>query len=142
MQTQIHPFSNADRQWLARSLERGRAICTHFKLLETSRDAAALDQAFLLWARSPAGAGQFSADEIADGLGSLFGELLQRQFNFSWCQIEDQHGREIALLEETTGSIVMPVNAVHKRIEPELQKQPFFAPMWQMIAAHLEKKEN
>ena len=141
MQTQIHPFSNADRQWLARSLERGRAICTHYSA-ESGLDAAALDRVFARWASSASQSAEFSADDIAAGLGSLFGELLQRSFSFSWVQVEDEHGREPALLEEKTGSIVMPVNAVYKRIEPELQKQPFFEPMWQMIAAHLEKSHK
>jgi hypothetical protein len=138
MQTQIHQFSNTDRQWLSQSLERGRAICT-FYLKEKAIDAAALDQVFALWASSPESARKFSADEIANGLGSLFGELLHRHLNFGWCRIEDRHGNETALLDETTGSIVMPVNAVHKRIEPDLQNQAFFVAMWQMIAAHLEK---
>jgi len=141
MQTQIHPFSNADRQWLARSLERGRAICTHYSA-ESGLDAAALDRVFVLWAGSSSQASEFTADDVASGLGSLFGELLQRSFSFSWVQVEDEYGREPALLEEKTGSIVMPVNAVYKRIEPELHKQPFFAPMWQMIAAHLEKSDK
>lgn len=141
MQTQIHPFSNADRQWLARSLERGRTICTHYSA-ESGLDAAALDRVFVLWAGSSSQTSEFTADDIASGLGSLFGELLQRSFSFNWVQVEDEYGREPALLEERTGSIVMPVNAVYKRIEPELQKQPFFEPMWQMIAAHLEKSHK
>ena len=141
MQTQIHPFSNADRQWLARSLERGRAICTHYSV-ESGLDAAALDRVFVLWAGSSSQASEFTADDIATCLGCLFGELLQRSFSFSWVQVEDEYGREPALLEEKTGSIVMPVNAVYKRIEPELQKQPFFEPMWQMIAAHLKKNNS
>jgi len=141
MQTQIHPFSNADRQWLARSLERGRDICTHYSA-ESGLDAAALDRVFLLWADSSSHASEFTSDDIANGLGCLFGELLQRSFSFSWVQVEDEYGREPALLEERTGSIVMPVNAVYKRIEPELQKQSFFAPMWQMITDHLEKNHK
>jgi hypothetical protein len=141
MQTQIYPFANVDRQWLATSLERGRSICTHYSV-ESGIDAGVLDRVFALWAGSAARTQDFSNDEVANGLGSLFGELLQRSFKFSWVQVEDDYGREPALLEETTGSIVMPVNAVYKRIEPELQPQPFFLPMWQMIAAHLEKSSN
>lgn len=141
MQTQIHQFNNADRQWLAQGLSIGREICTRY-LTEKAIDAEALDRVFALWAASSAGTKEFSANDVAHGLGCLFGELLQKQFRFSWCRIEDRFGNEQALLDEATGSIVMPVNAVYKRIEPELQQQPFFAPMWQMITAHLEKNTN
>ncbi|MBU1105850.1 MAG: DUF3806 domain-containing protein [Candidatus Riflebacteria bacterium] len=141
MQPQIHQFNNADRQWLAKALSRGNEICEHYRL-EKALDAGELDRVFALWAAHPADKEMFSADDIANGLGSLFGELLQRKFSFNWCRVEDKYGNEQALLHEATGSIVMPINAVFKRIEPELLLQPFFAPMWQTIAAHLGKSSN
>lgn len=141
MQPQIHQFSNSDRQWLSKSLSRGHEICEHY-LSGKTLDAAALDRVFVLWAGQADSPKKFSTDDIAEGLGSLFGELLQRKFAFAWCRIEDRYGNEPALLDEATGSIVMPINAVLKRIEPELLLQPFFAPMWQAIAAHLEKNTN
>lgn len=138
MQPQIHQFNNSDRQWLSKSLSQGHEICEHY-LPQKTIDADLLDQVFALWGKQTEDKKKFSADDIANGLGSVFGELLQRKFAFSWCCIEDKYGNEPALLDEATGSIVMPINAVFKRIEPELLLQPFFTPMWQTIEAHLGK---
>lgn len=41
--------------------------------------------------------------------------------------------------DENTGSVVFPINAVWKRIEPTLETGKFFQPMWEAVKNHVEK---
>lgn len=137
MSHQIKELNEKERTWLSLSLATGRKIMQ--QLTNTPKPEVttqALDQTFLLWAKNTS---SFTHEEIASGLGCLFGELLRQSFPFSWKIVDDTYGSEAALIDEATGSIVFPVNTVWKRIEPELQAEPIFAPMWQAITDHLKQ---
>ncbi len=135
MNHKISEFNELDQTWLAKSQATGRRITQHFTQQNRPEiTPQLLDQAFQKWAASP---GPFSSEEIANGLGSLFAEFLRTRFPFTWKTVEDDFGCEPALIDESTGSIVFPVNAVFKRIEPEMQQEAFFKPMADAIASHL-----
>jgi len=137
MTHQIKDFSEKDKTWLSLSLAQGRKILAHFSgPAKSPYSAAALDQIFLKWAKDQK---SFSHEEIANGLGCLFAELLRERFPFTWKIVDDDYGSEAALIDEATGSIVFPVNTVWKRIEPELKSEPVFTPMLQAITDHLKQ---
>jgi len=139
MQPKINDFSERERTRLAEGLARGRELCAKFETQQRGPvTAAVLDRVFQAWASNHAGH-SIAADEVACGLGYLFGELLKTDFGFVWQMIEDRHGIEPAMVDEITGSIVFPVNTVWKRIEPKVDSQAFFQPMYDAIAGHLKK---
>jgi hypothetical protein len=82
---------------------------------------------------------QHTNQEIAEGLGAVFGELLVQDFSMSWKAIEDEYGREYALIHEETGSVVFPINSIWKRLEPEIVREPVLEPMWNTVNEHLKK---
>lgn len=141
MNYQIYNFSAQNEKWLAKSLDIGKQICSklEFKQPDAS-DANYLDQVFMRLAQSPDLHG-FTPADIADGLGAMFGDLLARQLNFYWKIIEDDLGKEIAMIEESTGSIVFPVNALLKRLEPTIYQDAFFVPMFDAIKKHMRGKK-
>lgn len=100
-----------------------------------------LDKAFKAWTEDNS-ALKAENEEIANGFGCLFGELLKAEFGFGWQMIEDQFGCESALVDEKTGSVVFPINSVWKRIEPKVTPEPFFKPMHDAIKKHLESLKN
>jgi len=140
MQPKITDFSETDRARLAEGLTRGRALCRQFDEQTCGPvTPASLDRVFLAWLAQPARQ-RASDDDLANGLGYLFGELLKTDFGFIWQLIEDQYGIEPALIDEGTGSVVFPLNAVWKRISPVVDGKAFFQPMYDAIAGHLKKE--
>ena len=139
MQPKISSFSETDRTKLARNIAVGRDLCLVLTARKTGKpDAGLLDEAFQTWAALPA-AGRASHEDLANGLGALFGEIIKNDFGFNWQTITDQYGSEPALIYENTGSVVFPINAVWKRLEPEIDSRAFFGPMYDSIAGHLNK---
>jgi hypothetical protein len=122
------------------SIATGRKILQKFS--QTAKppvSAELLDQAFSAWIKDTS---SFTHEEIANGLGCLFGDSLQQSFPFSWKIIDDDYGSEPALVDEATGSVIFPVNAVWKRIEPRLLTEAFFQPMFATIEKHLGEKKH
>ncbi len=142
MQPIICGFSKVQQAKLAEDIAHGRelflALLGHHQGPPT---AAQLDRVFQAWAAQPVGQ-RMADDNLANGLGSLFGELLKSDFGFVWQIIEDKFGAEPALVDEGTGSVVFPINAVWKRIEPEVDPKAFFQPMYDSIAQHLGKMQT
>lgn len=135
MTHQIKEFSEKDKTWLSLSLAQGRKIMAHFSgPARPPYEAAVLDQIFLKWVQDQK---SFTHEEIANGLGCLFGESLRETFSFTWKIIDDKYGSEPALIHEQTGSVVFPVNTIWKRIEPEVKSEPFFEPMYNTISSHI-----
>lgn len=136
MTHQIKDFSEKDKTWLSMSLAQGRKILQHFAgPIKMPLHPAAFDQAFMGWVKDQK---SFSHEEIANGLGCLFGDALRDQLSFTWKIIDDKYGSEPALIHDQTGSVVFPVNTVWKRIEPEVKAEPFFEPMYSTIASHIK----
>lgn len=142
MQPNISDFNERDRTKLAEDLARGRELCLTLAGHQRGpANSAVLDKVFQAWAGQPVDR-RASSEDLAHGLGSLFGELLKNDFGFRWQLIEDQYGTEPALVDDNTGSVVFPVNAVWKRIDPEVDRKAFFQPMYDSIASHLEKMQT
>jgi hypothetical protein len=139
MQPKICSFSETDKTILAGNLAVGREICLALTGKQQGQpDATMLDKAFQAWVVQPETA-RVSHKDLANGLGSLFGEIIKKDFGFVWQMITDQYGPEPALIDENTGSVVFPVNAVWKRIEPEIDSKAFFKAMYDSIAGHLNR---
>lgn len=142
MSHQIKDFSKNESEKLSQDIQTGKKILSEFAGSSVNKiNAKILDQAFKGWAESKNPA-LFSPEHVANGLGTLFGELIKADFSFTWKIIEDDHGEEAALVDENTGSIVFPINTVWKRIEPKLLTDAFFEPMWKAIKAHVENQKG
>lgn len=117
---------------------KGRNICADYaKFTSGPVSYENLDKVFKAWVEDKSTT-KASNEEIASGIGCLFGELLKAEFCFGWQMIEDPYGCELALVDENTGSVVYPVNSVWKRIEPKSDTTPFFQPMHDSIKQHLD----
>ncbi len=156
-------LNRKDLSLIASNANKGREIYTAF----TKKDSGpvtyeGLDKVFKLWAdkksdqKETEGAmgvlfgiltdgdsNEKDENEVmANAFGCLFGEMLKSEFGFEWQIIEDHLGTEKALIDDKTGSVVYPINTVWKRIEPELDTEPFFKPMHDAIKKHLESLGN
>jgi hypothetical protein len=141
MKHQILDFGRQDSQKLAQNIQLGQKIAQHYAKTSDKLQAHHLDTIFANWAAQPAEK-SFSPQQVAEGLGSMFGEILKSNFSFMWKIIEDDHGREAALVDDLTGSIVFPVNSVYKRVEPEIINTPFFKEMYAAIEQHLKSQKG
>lgn len=141
MAHRINDLNQQENEALSNYIEQGREILAGYGLSKSNYSAKDLDNIFERWAQNHKSE-KFKKNQIAEGLGSLFGELLTIDFGFGWKMVEDEHGIELALVDEKTGSIVFPVNSVWKRIDPEVIKQPFFAAMFDAIKKHIESQKG
>lgn len=138
MSPTITALSDKNNRFIELSIIKGRDIC---KKQITAQDFTPkqLDQVFLHWANNQ---GNTSTEDIANGLGALFGDMLTKNFKFSWKMVTDDYSTEYALIDDITGSIIFPINALWKRIEPKLNKEDFFVPMWTAIENHLKEESK
>jgi hypothetical protein len=140
METKIIDLTADERDQIKENISAGIKICKTFMVSNSEMITAQdLDICFQKWAEQTS---KFTHEEIANGLGSLFGEILATEFGLSWKMVEDDIGKEIALLDEESGSIIFPINTVWKRIEPSINAEVFFAPMWNAIKSHLSKEKE
>jgi len=141
MAHRINDLNQKENETLSNYVEQGREILEGYGLSKNQYNAKDLDNVFERWAQNYQNE-KFQKNQIAEGLGSLFGELLTVDFGFGWKMVEDDHGIEVALVEEKTGSIVFPINSVWKRIDPEIITQPFIAAMFDAIKNHIESQKG
>ncbi|MGM0600117.1 MAG: DUF3806 domain-containing protein [Candidatus Rifleibacteriota bacterium] len=141
MAHRINDLNKKENEALSNFVEQGREILEGYGLSKNQYSAKDLDNIFERWAQNHEGE-KFNKNQIAEGLGALFGELLTIDFGFGWRMVEDEHGIEPAMVDEKSGSIVFPINSVWKRVEPGVIKQPFFAAMFDAIKNHIENQKG
>jgi hypothetical protein len=141
MAHRINDLNKKENEALSNFVEQGREILAEYGLSKNKYNAKDLDNIFAGWAKNFQNE-KFQKKQMAEGLGSLFGELLTIDFGFGWKMVEDEHGVELALVDENTGSIVFPINSVWKRIDPEVINQPFFVAMFDAIKKHIESQKG
>lgn len=138
MTPRILGLGKKDLTQIAASTAKGREIYASYSgLVKGPASFENLDMIFKAWAEDKS-VTKADNDEMANGFGCLFGELLKAEFGFGWQIIEDQFGSEPALVDEVTGSVVYPINSVWKRIEPKIDTTAFFKPMRDAIKQHLD----
>lgn len=163
MSPKILSLSRKDLSLIALNANKGREIYAAFLKKDSGPVTyEGLDKVFKLWADKKADKkdtneamgvlfgiwtdsepdGKNENEIMADAFGCLFGEMLKKEFGFQWQLIEDSLGTEKALVDDKTGSVVYPINTVWKRIEPELNTEPFFKPMHDAIKQHLESVKD
>lgn len=142
MSPEILSLSRKDLSQIALHANRGREIyASYLKKDSGPVSYENLDKVFKMWAEDKS-ATKPDNEEIANGFGCLFGEMLKAEFGFEWQLIKDQYGTEKALLDNKTGSIIFPINSVLKRIEPEVDSNAFFKPMHEAIKQHIESTKQ
>ena len=50
-------------------------------------------------------------------LGITFGDILAQMMDLQWVMVEDEHGRDPALQDPGTSTVVFPMTAISKRVE-------------------------
>jgi hypothetical protein len=140
METKIIDLTTDEQDQIKANISAGIKICKTIMVSDSEIiKAQDLDICFQKWAEQPS---KFTNEEIANGLGALFGEILATDFKLNWKMVEDEIGKETALLDEESGSIIFPINTVWKRIEPSINPEVFFGPMWNAIKSHLSKEKE
>jgi hypothetical protein len=136
MSPKIIVFSKNETLETEQKASEGLKLCQ--MVLNTSNPIcpALLDKAFLKICEHRGKISE-SNDELAESLGAYFGRLLKKEFNMSWHYIDDEYGREKALIDEKSGSVIFPVNSVLKRLEGEGSQEPFFEMMFEAVKKHL-----
>ncbi len=132
----ITDFSSDDLSFAVFQANEGKKLIEGWGNVSGLSAANLLDKAFITIIKNGKNK-NYSNEDIANRFGYLFGELLSDNFSFSWKYVEDEYGKEPALIESQTGSIIFPINAVWKRLEPELIIEPFFANIYESLKKHI-----
>ena len=132
----ITDFSNDDLAFVILQANEGKKIIKGWYNVSELAAANLLDKAFSDLLKSEK-RNNYTNEDIANMFGYLFGELLRDNFSFSWKHIEDEYGKEPALVETQSGSVIFPVNAVWKRLEPEIILDPFFGIIYESFKKHI-----
>lgn len=132
----ITDFSSDDLSFAVSQANEGKNIIEGWGNVSGLSAANLLDNAFIALVKSEKYK-RYSNEDVANRFGYLFGELLRDNFSFSWKYVEDEYGREPALIEDKSGSIIFPINAVWKRLEPELILEPFFGNIYESLKKHI-----
>jgi hypothetical protein len=124
-QRDIRDLTPDERSWVADRTSLGDRIVQRYAPDSAAINLGTLDAAFRAWAAdvSPA----FSDDEIAEGLGALFGSHLTRHLGVRWVVVTDEHGVDLAVRHDASESEVYPLDAVGKRLPPACDERGFFA---------------
>lgn len=139
MNPTIAELTDKNKQQIANFLCKGKEICKKYIDIDKEIAAFQLDEVFSKWSAEKA---NFSSEDIANGLGAVFGDKIVRELEFKWKLVTDEHGTEYALVEEYTGSVIFPINSVWKRIEPKIDIDKFFEPMWKAVEGHVNKEKK
>jgi hypothetical protein len=136
MSPKINVFSKNEALEIDQRAAEGLKLCQ--KVLNTSNPIcpALLDKAFLKICTQRSETAE-NNDSLAESLGAYFGRLLKNEFNMTWHYIDDEYGREKALIDEKSGSVIFPINAVLKRLEGAASQEPFFEMMFEAAKKHL-----
>jgi hypothetical protein len=136
MNPKIFELSPTDKKQVEANAQAGFALCQRILKTNDPINFAKLDKAFAALARDSS-LSNLSMGELANELGCAFATLLQADLALSWFNISDHHGQEKALICDKTQSVIFPINAVLKRLEPEINPEPFFEAMSQTIKKHI-----
>ncbi len=120
--THVSELTDSEAVWLQQNTELGLRICRHyFPDVAEIIDCAALDDVFVEWQSYPV-AQKPTANQIASGLGVLFGLVFMRRFALEWRVVTDQFGTNLSLYRSQPGTrqtevIVSPMHMVAKRVK-------------------------
>ncbi|MBP5437806.1 MAG: DUF3806 domain-containing protein [Treponema sp.] len=79
----------------------------------------------------------FSEDEIASGLGILFGEIARKELSMEWQMITDEYGTDYCLVHRKTNIMIFPISTVYKRIDSK--EYDFFWDIYQIVKNQIEE---
>ncbi|WP_431274675.1 DUF3806 domain-containing protein [Variovorax ureilyticus] len=125
------PPNAAEVAWLANASDVGlRVLAFYANTSEvTPRN---LDAAFTSW-KSDRSSRRAPDQVVAEGLGTVFGNLVVKHKQADWAVVTDSFGTELAV-RSSTGKELYPISSVWKRIDPKDGDINLFEPMWTLIA--------
>jgi len=129
----IQQFSGADDKWKIDSLAMAKRLATEHGI-SNANTPDELDAIFSAWMRKPLP--KESSYDIADALGSAFGEYLVSQNGFQWVVVSDEYGTEYAVRHDVGQTMAFPRASVLKRIEDG--KECFFQNIYIIICDQLK----
>ncbi len=126
----VRSLNAADIAWLASANDVGLKVMASYA--HTSEVTARnLDTAFANW-KSDRGSQRAAAKQVAEGLGTLFGNLVIKQKRADWAVVTDSYGTDMAV-RSATGGELFPISAVWKRVDPKNGDIKFFEPIWTLV---------
>ena len=132
MEAKKRDIDQEDRNWIEQSIQTGVNICEKYLKQEISEiTLEQLDQIFLLW-KTDSSTTKPNDQEVASGLGCLFGEYVVSQNKGKWIVVTDSYGTDLSI-ETFRGIQIYPINAVWKRIDPENLDMSFFEPIYSTL---------
>ena len=135
MKRQVKELQPRDRDWIQQSAVNGRQICHHYGVSPTtSVSPAILDTVFHAWWHDK-GSDRVSIEDVVNGLGCLFGELLRGKFDTVWRIVTDKFGTDLMLEVKlpTNNLEIAPLSFVAKRAESKEDESGFFTAMESML---------
>jgi hypothetical protein len=112
---QLSDLTASDREALSRELLLGERICCHYLHDEQAATLESLDRTLDLWFSDESSL-KPSPNQVALGIGSLFGELLCKEFGCRWVVVTDRNGCDLAALHIQSAWHFFPRHSVAKRL--------------------------
>jgi hypothetical protein len=120
--THVSDLTEREREKLRRTGELGERICRrYFANVPDAIDSATLQEALHAWQRDPSPQ-KPTANQVATGMGVLFGLALRRRFALQWRVVSDAFGTDLCLYcavpdKEHAEIIISPLQIVAKRMD-------------------------
>lgn len=125
-------ISRQEMDELDRWVELGMGLMAHYGVDPLKSIYANLDAVYAAWATEASP--RYTDEQVALGLGAVFGDRLARKHRCAWQFVEDQYGSDFALT--IRGREIYPIAFVAKRIATLSTPEPesgFFAGMDEVI---------
>ena len=133
--SQFRDLTQEEKNTIDANIALGNKIVNAFGVEESvTNELIILDAIFKKWLDDNSGV---SDDEIASGLGTLFGEIVKKQLSMEWQMITDEYGTDYCLVHKKTNTRIFPLSTVYKRIESK--EYDFFWNIYQLAKNHIEE---
>jgi len=127
-------FDVKEQQWLKSSLDRASVLNARYGA-GRPYSPENLDSIFVNWSNDT-NEDKCAADEVAEALGAVFGDLLELEFGFAWVLEVTEHGLQYCLLNN-----FMWAHPYAGSLEDGMQlmwRRDYFANLYYLIVGELE----
>ena len=132
--SQLRDLTKEEKEFINKNIELGKKIANSFCVEEIANELKKLD---VIFKKNLDCKSDFSDDEIASGLGVLFGEIMREQLSMEWQMITDEYGTDYCLIHKKTNTMIFPISTVYKRVESG--EYDFFWDIYQIVKKHIEE---
>jgi hypothetical protein len=130
MDQTINVLSNEQQSEVNEWVELGMDVMAHYGVDQSKSIYENLDMVYESWFLDKRD--KPSKDAVIIGLGSVFGDRLNKKHGTEWKMVTDQYGSDFAIILKS-GHQIYPIDFVAKRVHGEGDEFGFFSGMDEVI---------